>query len=160
MFKMGAVAVALSTWRMKFLIAAGLLMACQTAVDQKAAGQALLDADKAFAQASMDHGAAEAFNRFLSDDALQLPDGKSPVNGRDAIVGGLGGNYTLSWEPQRAEVAESGELGWTWGTYVFEAPRDDGGNSVSHGKYLNIWRRTDGGDWQVIVDMGNQSPEP
>ena len=137
-----------------------VILGCQSISDPAAAAQALLEADRAFAQASLDHGAAEAFNRFLSDDALQLGQGSSPVNGRDAIVGDMGGEYTLLWDPQRAEVAASGELGWTWGTYVLEVPQDDGGASVSHGKYLNIWHRADGGDWQVIVDMGNSSPKP
>lgn len=142
------------------LLTTFVIVSCQPLPDPDIAAQALLEADRAFAQASLDHGAAEAFNRFLHVDALQLGQGNSPVNGRDAIVGDMGGEYTLLWDPQRAEVAESGELGWTWGSYIFEVPQDDGSKSVSYGKYLNIWRRADGGDWQVIVDMGNSSPEP
>ena len=136
------------------------LIGCRPMADQQAAAQSLLDADKAFAQASIDHGAAEAFNRFLAEDALQLSHGSAPTNGREAIVGGMGGEYSLTWEPQRAEVSASDDLGWTWGTYIFEVPQDDGGSSVSHGKYLNVWRKPPGGDWEVIVDMGNQSPAP
>jgi ketosteroid isomerase-like protein len=66
-----------------------------------------------------------------------------------------GPEYGLTWEPQYAEIAASGELGWTWG--IYEASFDTGEDepTTSSGKYLNIWRMQNDGSWKVRVDMGN-----
>ncbi len=88
--------------------------------------------------------------RIVLSQALKLP-----VTGREAITESMKGDYTLAWEPQRAEVARSGELGWTWGTYSVVLPD---GETSSRGKYLNIWVKNETGQWRVAVDMGNLNP--
>lgn len=62
---------------------------------------------------------------------------------------------SLLWEPQRAEVAESGELGYTWGLYTLVYSGDDGEDVTEIGKYLNIWKKQADGMWRVAIDMGN-----
>lgn len=126
-------------------------------------GRRLLSTDKQFAKMSLEKGAAEAFKHFLTEDALGLPDGQAPVFGRESLYAGMKQNqenYMLSWEPQRAEVASSEDMGWTWGTYVLTTTDDDGIKQEHHGKYLNIWKRQDDGQWKVAVDMGNSNQPP
>ena len=135
------------------LLFMALSVAGCSAVDDGA--EELLQADQAFAQASLDHGAAEAFRRYLTADALSLAHAQVPLTGRAAITAAMEGDYTLAWEPQHAEVARSGELGWTWGTYSVVLAD---GEVSSRGKYLNIWRKNAGGQWRVAVDMGNLNP--
>jgi len=123
----------------------------------------LLQTDKDFSQASLELGAAEAFNRYLIQDALELPAGKKPVQGRKNIYDMMKGNqgdYTLEWTPLYAEVAKSGELGYTWGTYILSYKDENGKEKKSYGKYLNIWEKETDGNWRVAVDMGNSSPKP
>ncbi len=132
-----------------------MIMALAACRSVGSGAEELLEADQAFAQASLDHGAAEAFHRYLTPDALSLPHAQLPVTGRAAITADMQGDYTLAWEPQHAEVARSGELGWTWGTYSVLLP---GGEISSRGKYLNIWRKNASGQWRVAVDMGNLNP--
>lgn len=134
----------------------------QTAEDPSAeAGppdaSALLESDMAFAQLSADSGAVFAFNVYLSEDAVQMPSGTGLIMGRDNIVAAMasGPEMTLLWEPQHAEIAVSGELGWTWGKYEARFVDGDGEEVTSAGKYLNIWRQKDDGSWRVQVDMGN-----
>ena len=121
----------------------------------------LLQTDKNFAQLSADSGAAYAFKSYLADDALMLPAGRYPVMGLDSIYASMSksdGTSTLLWEPQKAEVAQSGELGWTWGKYTTSYFDEEGVELHSYGKYLNIWRLNSEGNWKVLVDMGNKSP--
>jgi hypothetical protein len=66
----------------------------------------------------------------------------------------------LTWEPQRAEVARSGELGWTWGTYEVRPEGDLEAEPLAYGKYVNVWRTQPDRTWKVIVDTGNSSPAP
>ena len=137
------------------------VMTCSP-VNQKDESMLLLSADRSFADLSREKGAAEAFREYLTVDAIQLPDGGHPIMGRDSIYAAMqpGQELTLNWDPQQATVAESGELGYTWGTYTFTWQDTGGSTTTSYGKYLNIWRKQDDGNWKVVVDMGNSSPEP
>ena len=129
-------------------------------VRESPTAERLLQVDKDFAKASEAKGAAEAFALFLAEDAMQLPGGAHPLFGRKAIVENMGSGYLLKWEPKKAEVAKSGELGWTWGTYELHTKDADGKPTVRYGKYVNVWRKQKDGRWKVIVDLGNPSPPP
>ena len=124
--------------------------------------QRLLQTDSAFAAASLQHGAAEAFRIYLDVDATMFSSGRQPVHGRDSIYevmkqGDEG--YVLEWTPRAADVARSGEMGWTWGDYKLTAT-GGGEQSVSWGKYVNVWKKDAGGEWKVVADIGNDSPPP
>ena len=122
----------------------------------------LLNTDRQFAQMSLDKGAAEAFNHFLTEDAMGMSHKQHPVIGREQIYMEMKvgqDNNELAWEPQRAEVAGSEDMGWTWGKYTLSFSDEAGVKQKRYGKYLNIWTRQDDGQWKVAVDMGNSSPE-
>lgn len=151
---------------MKYFILFSTLIfqvACSQHMDIEFEKEKLLQTDKDFAQFSVNRGAAEAFNKYLTDGALQLPAGKNPVQGRQNIYEKMKdnqGNYTLNWSPQFAKITNSGELGYTWGTYVLSYKDDEGKEQKSYGKYLNIWEKQTDGNWKVAVDIGNESPNP
>ncbi len=69
------------------------------------------------------------------------------------------GKGLLSWQPQKADVAAAGDMGWTWGTYFYEAEQN-GEIKKQYGKYINIWEKQTDGSWRVVVDIGNASPAP
>ena len=79
-------------------------------VDVKKETENLLQADRDFAAASISHGAAEAFNMYLHDNATMFSDGGFPVVGREAaynkMKAGDSGSI-LKWTPRAAEVAGS-----------------------------------------------------
>ena len=90
-----------------------LLGACHPSINVDAAKAEMMDADREFAQYSVDHGAAEAFKKYLVEDALQLPHGAEPVMGRENISQGLASaaGLELHWQPVDGEVAASGDMG-------------------------------------------------
>jgi ketosteroid isomerase-like protein len=136
-------------------------LACSQLADTEAEKEKLLQTDIEFAQFSVSQGAAEAFKEYLTEDALQLPAGNNPVRGVNNIYNGMKdnqSNYTLDWSPRYAEVAKSGELGYTWGTYSLAYKDENGEEQKSYGKYLNIWKKQANGNWRVAVDIGNDSP--
>jgi ketosteroid isomerase-like protein len=51
-------------------------------------------------------------------------------------------------------VAESGDMGWTWEKYQVVVDAE----TVSSGKYVNVWKKQADGSWKVRVDIGNQKP--
>ncbi len=135
-----------------------LIFSCED-IDPKAEAEILLETDKAFSAISVETNAPDAFFEYMTEDALQLPAGAFPISGSSAVRDSMQTNfeYELSWVPQYAEVARCGDMGYTWGTYEFKI---DGNENISHGKYLNIWKKQKDGSWKVVVDLGNSNPEP
>lgn len=146
-----------------YLLPILFLISCvKSNIDVEQERAALLKTDREFAQASVDHGVVEAFKMYLTEDAIQLPQNSQPHFGKQAIAEAMSADaqMTLTWQPQKAEVAKSGDLGYTWGTYEVKVPNPDGGERTGYGKYLNIWKKQPDDSWKVVVDMGNQSPPP
>jgi ketosteroid isomerase-like protein len=137
-----------------------IAIGCQTSIDVERENARLLQTDIEFSKKSVEVGAAEAFNMYLADSAIQLPAGGGPVMGRQSISSGMQGNYALQWEPKKAEVSASGDLGYTWGTYTVTTEDQNGQKKTSYGKYLDVWKKQNDGSWRVLIDIGNQSPEP
>lgn len=139
----------------------GNLESVSAQINVEAEQKVLLATDVEFAQTSLRKGPSAAFYQYLADDAMQLPEGSMPIYGKNAIYETMkGDHYDLLWTPVKAEVAKSGELGWTWGNYIVIVKNEDGTKTKMHGKYLNIWRKQKDGKWKLIVDMGNSSPAP
>jgi ketosteroid isomerase-like protein len=125
----------------------------------------LLQTDYEFSAMAVDQGVEQAYERFLATDAVQLPDGGMPLNGKQDIMANVSASlgdteFSLSWEPVDAMVSASGDLGYTWGYYYLEATGEDGQPYAAEGKYANIWRHSNAGGWQVLVDMSNQNEPP
>jgi ketosteroid isomerase-like protein len=126
------------------------------------APQELLQTDKDFCALAQQLGVAEAFRTYAAEDAILLPLGEHPVRGRDAIFATMsaGPKYALTWAPETADVAGSGDLGYTWGQSVVRRTGEDGRPIVRHGKYLTVWKRQPDGSWKYVMDIGNPSPTP
>ena len=138
------------------------LIGCSPTVDVEYERELLFNTDVEFSKASVDVGTAEAFYRYLADDALLLPSSVGPVEGKDAIREFMssGPEIVLRWQPVKADVSRSADLGYTWGTYWFETKDAEGNSKRIDGKYLNVWKKQPDGTWKVLVDIGNQSSTP
>ncbi|MGI9291476.1 MAG: YybH family protein [Gammaproteobacteria bacterium] len=123
--------------------------------------ESLLQQDLRFSEVSAEVGIAEAYRRFMAQDAISLPDGGLAIGGRDEIYEEMrtlseGMEFVITWEPLEVEVAASGELGFTWGIYYFEALDELGAPYVAEGKYVYLWRNNNG-RWELILDMTNET---
>jgi ketosteroid isomerase-like protein len=143
------------------VISSLLMVGCESRLDLEKEESQLLQTDIEFSKKSVDVGAAEAFNQYLASDAVQLPAQADPIMGRDSIYNRMkasSGKYLLQWEPKKAEVSKSGDMGYTWGTYSITSEDEKGLKRTSYGKYLNVWKKQNDGLWKVLIDIGNQSP--
>jgi ketosteroid isomerase-like protein len=121
----------------------------------------LLEIDAAFSKLSVEKCAAAAFAAYLAEDAVFLPINENPISGKQAIVNYFSqGDYTLEWKPLRAEIAKSGEMGYTYGTSEFRSKDKDGNAQVRYYKYVSVWKRQKNGEWKLALDIGNQNPAP
>ncbi len=117
-----------------------------------------LEAD--FAQEVARHG-HDAFLTYFAEDGVEVVDGGAFDN-KDAMrkQAPWPEGTTLTWTPVKADMAASGDLGYTYGNYVYTAKNKDGKLVASYGKYTSIWKKQKNGQWKVVVDVGNSSPDP
>jgi ketosteroid isomerase-like protein len=122
-----------------------------------------MERDREFDAYTAAHGVAQGFRAFVADDVVSLGNNEEPILGRDALYESLASTppgVTLRWQPRDADAAGSGELGYTWGTYVLRAPDKDGKVTERYGKYCTIWKKQSDGSWKAVLDVGNASPPP
>jgi ketosteroid isomerase-like protein len=69
-------------------------------------------------------------------------------------------DFKISWHPDKAGIARSGDLGYTSGPYE-ETFTDVTGKTVSDkGKYLTVWKKQSDGSWKVLFDMSSTDLPP
>jgi ketosteroid isomerase-like protein len=127
------------------------------------AAESLLNADRALAAESHAIGFKAAYAKAMAPDARKLDGGQQPAIGRDSILALMArypAGLSIDWTPEEAVVAESGELGFTWGRYVASVRDSNGKLVVQYGKYLDVWKRQSDGVWRWIADIGNDNPPP
>jgi ketosteroid isomerase-like protein len=139
-----------------------LLPAASTAAKQKSptGSDLLIQLEANFAADVARHG-HDAFLTYFAEDGVEVVDGggfdnKDAMRKREPWPEGT----TLTWTPVKAEMATSGDMGYTYGNYIFTARNKQGKVVVNHGKYTSIWTKQKDGQWKVVVDMGNSSPDP
>ena len=117
-----------------------------------------LEAD--FMKAASERG-EEGYMSYYAEDAIEVPNGREAIHGKTSIAKTMGflndKNNHLTWTPVDAGISESGDLGWTSGTYEFRSVDKEGKPTVEHGKYTSIWKKQPDGSWKVVLDMGNST---
>lgn len=123
-------------------------------------GDLLLKLEADFARDVAQRG-HEAFVEWFADNGAELDDGGGIVSKEDMRRQPAWPEGTvLTWTPVHAEMAASGDLGYTYGNYVFTHKDKAGKLITDYGKYTSIWKKQKDGSWKVVVDMGNSSPVP
>ena len=115
-------------------------------------------ADIEFSAYSRERGLAEAFAAYAAPDGALLQGAFGPDAIRKAMEGGPA-DMQARWSPAGADVAASGDLGYTVGSAVFNFT-DDGKPTATYSKYITVWRRQPNGEWKWVFDGGNASPGP
>jgi ketosteroid isomerase-like protein len=116
----------------------------------------LLQTDLAFSQLSEQKGRNAAFISYAAEHATLLRPFSMPVTGKDTIAKLLNSYpdslYTLTWVPIRADVAHSGELGFSYGTYSLNIKNI----GKEEGTYCTIWKKDKNHSWKFVLDTGNE----
>ncbi|MEX0323837.1 MAG: DUF4440 domain-containing protein [Puniceicoccaceae bacterium] len=125
----------------------------------------LIAVDKAFNDKAQEIGVAEAFVEFAAPDAVMYRNGAEPIVGREAIFAVLSAEkgVTLKWVPLTADIAASGDLGYTRGSFeLTPPPAPDGQKSLGSykGYYVSIWKKQPDGSWKWVFDSGVISQLP
>ncbi|HWN81073.1 MAG TPA: DUF4440 domain-containing protein [Candidatus Udaeobacter sp.] len=97
---------------------------------------------------------------FYAEDAIAYPPSAPAAVGHAAAKQVWASyfadsTFAISWKTDHAEVAKSGDLGFTAGTYEASWRGADGNQATQKGKYLCTWKQQPDGSWKAIHDMWN-----
>jgi ketosteroid isomerase-like protein len=118
--------------------------------------QKMMDADRAFSKMSREKGMKTAFLEYIDSNGVLLKPNYLPIVGADAIDYLIQINdtlFTMEWEPKYGAVAQSGELGYTYGLYALKPSARD---TTLYGTYVSIWKKQADGTWKFVLDSGNE----
>lgn len=118
----------------------------------------LLELERGLSERSMTAGLAVAYGDVIDVDAQLYRDGRCPATERSAVEAVLADTPgSMTWEPIDATVADSGDLAYTYGSYVLtaDAPPND---LLGKGYYVRVWRRSAAGEWRLVLEVTNPLP--
>jgi ketosteroid isomerase-like protein len=121
--------------------------------DREAAKVALVRTEAEFFQHMLEHGFGAGLRAYMADDAMianSLILGREAQDARVKAESSRSRNNVIRWKPLRAEVAESGDMGYTWG--VAESGPAKEGPYKPYGIYVTIWKREADGKWKFVYD--------
>lgn len=120
------------------------------------AKQEIEKAEKDFEQMAADKGIAEAFYFFADSNATIKRQNDTLIHGRESIKNFYSTPFyqkaTVKWSPDFVHASENGDMGYTYGKYVWSSP-DSIGKPISFtGVFHTVWKRQVDGSWKYVWD--------
>ena len=116
----------------------------------------ILETEQNFAKMAMEEGIDKAFLFYAAEDAVLMRNNKL-VNGKNAIRSYFeeqkhNKEVSLTWKPDYVDVAQSGDLGYTYGEYIFTSTDSNGNKVESRGIFHTVWKKGTDGVWRFVWD--------
>ena len=96
---------------------------------------------------------------YYTDDAVVLAPNAPIAKDRAAIraiwAPMCAADASISWDATQVEVARSGDLGYSTGTYQVTMKDEQGKPVADRGKFLEVWKKQADGKWKVAADVFN-----
>ncbi|WP_350290875.1 DUF4440 domain-containing protein [uncultured Croceitalea sp.] len=112
-------------------------------------------AEKAFNDMAQKEGLIKAFEFYAAHDGV-IRRGKKVVKGKKAIHDwykeDVKPNESLTWKPTFIDVSQSGDMGYTYGDYIFTYSDSLGNLKKNTGIFHTVWKRQTGGRWKFVWD--------
>ena len=108
----------------------------------------MVSAEKAFAADASARSTKDAFLVALADKGLVFAPG--PTNGKRVWEARPANKNRLEWAPAVAEIAASGDLGYTSGPWRFTPAGADKASAFGH--FFTVWEKQPAGKWKVLID--------
>ena len=129
--------------------------------DLESGRAALIKAEADFEKARAERG-LEGWLSFFADDTANVNVGLPIVIGKAEMRRRLEKEWNpdlkLTWKPAKADIATSGDLGYTFGTWELTGKSLAGEPVHLTGKYATVWKKQADGSWKVVLDLGNVDP--
>ncbi len=119
--------------------------------------QEVIDTENQFSEMAQSAGIEEAFLHFAAKDAVimrsnKVYEGKSALQEYFNNIPTSDNKVSLIWSPDFVDVANSGDLAYTYGNYTYSVTDTLGQVSESKGIFHTVWKRQKNGEWKFVWD--------
>jgi ketosteroid isomerase-like protein len=125
-------------------------------VDKEQVKKEIADAEKSFDAMAKEKGVAEAFWYFAADDAVIKRQNDTLIKGKENIRSFYSAdrfkNASVTWSPDFVDVSKDGELGYTYGNYVWQSRDSTGKVEEDKGVFHTVWKKQKDGNWKYVWD--------
>ena len=139
-----------------FVLVSPLLFACNSKVDSMEKWKnEIIETERSFSALAQEEGIAKAFLAYAAEDAVLMRNnnliiGKEAM--RESFQAAATENGTLAWTADFADVASSGDLGYTYGKYIYTSTDSLGNEQSVEGVFHTVWKRQADGKWKFVWD--------
>jgi ketosteroid isomerase-like protein len=139
-----------------------LAVALGTMLAGAATREDLMQADREFCKAVAARG-VDGWVDWFAEDGKMFPAGRDVVEGKAAVRELMTARFaqpgfSLRWTPLGAELARSGDFGYTYGKSESRFLDKDGKLVMTEGRYITVWKKGKDGAWKVTADIGSSTP--
>ncbi|MEO5647961.1 MAG: DUF4440 domain-containing protein [Chitinophagaceae bacterium] len=143
------------------LIFSAMVSCNQQQVDTKSEGEKLMQTSRDWSKAVATRDANKILS-YWTDDAVVMSADAPVVKGKEGIRSMVEGSFKnpgfqISWEPERAEISKSGDLGYLMENTKISTKDSLGTAKVQYFNAVTIWKKAADGSWKCVVDV--LSPE-
>ena len=144
------------------LLVAYIVLVFFTACNQRASEEnmtiwkeEIMNIEKEFNDMAQKEGLTEAFYRYAAPNGV-IKRGKKVIEGNEAIKQwykkDVRPNESLTWKPSFVDVSSSGDMAYTYGSYLFTSTDSIGTKKESTGIFHTVWKRQNDGQWRFVWD--------
>lgn len=101
-----------------------------------------------------------AYSKYYAPNAALVLPGLAISNMTGPLKNSFSPGYAIKMVTVKAEVSDSGDLGYAFGTYEQTAPDKSGAPANSVGKWMSVFKKQPDGAWGAIADTYNVDPPP
>ncbi|HEY9045916.1 MAG TPA: DUF4440 domain-containing protein [Ohtaekwangia sp.] len=119
--------------------------------------QSLVNAERAFSLQAKEKNTRDAFLANLTDESVAFY--PNTTKAKAFWEKAAAGTEWLYWQPVYADIAASGNFGYTTGPWSFR--KDKSAEASAFGEYITVWKKQNDGNWKILIDAGiNHSSYP
>ena len=142
------------------LLASVLIYSCNTNMKKDSIEKwknEIVDTEQKFAEMALKEGIPKAFLTYAAEDVVLLRN-NSLIIGIDSLRESYKnkkseiGKVSLTWKPDFVDVSSSGDMGYTYGKYVYTTTDSIGNKNVVEGVFHTVWKRQADGNWKFVWD--------
>ncbi len=142
------------------LLLAVLINSCSTNMKQDSIEKwknEIIETEQEFAEMALNEGIPKAFLTYAAHDVVLLRN-NSLIIGIDSLKEQYKnkkselGKVSLTWKPDFVDVSLSGDMGYTYGKYVYTSIDSVGHKNIVEGIFHTVWKRQTDGTWKFVWD--------
>jgi len=117
----------------------------------------IIETEREFANMAMNEGVPKAFLTYAAEDVVLLRN-NSLIISKDSLRESYNNrssefeNISLTWKPDFVDVSSSGDLGYTYGKYMYTSIDSIGNKNEIEGIFHTVWKRQADGSWKFVWD--------